>query len=108
MQDALLIFSSAQTLHSTTVASTSVLDLLTPRDIGVGNTVEINVYVSEAAVSAAGATLQVALQGSPTAGGAGTYYDIMLSPVMAVADLTLGSHIFQLALPRMYQPNLRS
>jgi len=102
------LFSNAQALHSTTVASTNVLDMLIARDIGVGNTQEINIYVTEAAVSAGGATLQCVLQTSPTAGGGGTFYDVLLSPVMAVADLTLGSHIFQVPLPRLWQPNEKS
>jgi hypothetical protein len=108
MLDAQLLLSNAQTLHSTTAASTNIIDLLTLRDIGVGNMIEVNVVVTEAAVSAGGATLQVVLQTSPTAGGAGTYYDIMMTAVMAVADLPVGRSLFKSPLPRLYQNNEQS
>lgn len=107
MQDSLLIFSSAQAITAT-APSTNVLDMLTLRDEGVGNMIEINVYVSTLFTTSNAATLQIALQGSFTAGGGGTYYDILLSPVIAVAALTLGAHLFAVPLPRLYQPNAQA
>lgn len=108
MLDAELLLSNQQTLHSTTAPSTNIIDLLVGRDVGTGNALEVNCVVTEAAVSGGGATLQVVLQGSVTAGGGGTYYDIMMTAVMAVADLTVGRYLFKSPVPRLFQNNMQS
>ncbi len=99
------LFSNAQAL-TTTAASTNVLDMLTTRDIGVGNMLELNVIVPTALTG--GTSLQIVLQGSATAGGAGTYYDILLSPVIVAAVLTKGAQLFQCPVPRLYTPNMQA
>lgn len=104
MLDSELIFSSAQTVGSTAV-STNVLDFLAPRDIGVGNMLELNIEVNTLFVTAGAATLQAVFQGSVDNTN---FYDIVLSPVVAVAALTAGSRILQQPVPRCFQPNMRA
>lgn len=109
MQDALQIFSAAQVITTASVASSKAIDMLVARDIGVGNMLEINVQVHAAFTIAGSApAIQIALQGSVTAGGGGTYYDILLSPVIAVTALTLGAKLFQVPVPRLWQPNMKA
>lgn len=97
-------FSSAQAITST-AASTNVLDLLIARDIGVGDTQEINVYTVAAFTSGGTPTLQVSLQGSVDNA---TFYDINMSPVIAMSALVAGTHIFAVPMARLFQPNMQA
>jgi hypothetical protein len=103
MLDAQLIFSSAQPITAS-APSTNVIDMLVARDIGVGNMLEINVYTTTLFVGV-GATMQIVLQGSNVAGGAGAYNDILMTAVIATAALIAGQHLFAVPLPRLWQPN---
>ncbi len=75
------------------------------RDIGVGDNpaMKLLVLVTTAFASAGAATLQVKIQGAPDngAGLEGTYYDMMLSPVFALAALTAGARLLDDDMPRV-------
>lgn len=101
MLDSTLIFDG--TLPSTGVAvtstrvSTNVIDLLTGRDIGVGNTQYITVLVTTAFTSTNSATLQVQFEVCSTAGG--SYLPLLLSPVIVATNLIAGAVPFQIVVP---------
>ena len=81
---------------TTTRASTNVLDMLVARDIGVGAELELHVQVLQAFTAAGAATLQVAYQ---TSADNATFVDIMLSPIIPVASLTVGAALFRYKVP---------
>lgn len=72
-----------------TRVSTNVLDMLTSRDIGNANRVYCTVRVLTTFTAAGAATLQIAYQVSNTEGSG--YVDLILSPVIAVANLVAGT-----------------
>lgn len=78
-------------------ASTNVLDMLSLRDIGVGDDLELHVQVLQAFTAAGAATLQIAIQGSQDNA---TFYDLALSPVIAKAGLVVGAKVFAYKMPK--------
>lgn len=80
---------------TTTRVSTNVLDLLTGRDLGAGNIIELHCQVLVA--FAACTSMQVSLEVCDTVGG--SYLAILFSPVIPVAQLIVGAPIFRYQLP---------
>lgn len=103
--DRLLQFSPPSAPQSITVTapSTDVIDLLNPRDLGVGDdpALKIAIFITTAFTAGGAATLQIAFQGAPDNGSGvpGTYVDYALSPIYAVADLTIGRKAFPIDVP---------
>lgn len=102
MIDASLLFDG--TLGPTTGAaitatrqSTNVIDLLSARDLGADDVLEINVAVTQAFATSNGGTLQIAFQTSANSGSG--YVSLLLSPVYAVTDLIVGAPIFKYEVP---------
>lgn len=98
--DGLLLFSTAggQTI-TTTADSSNVLDLLTARDLGLGDDpgLELLVQVQTAMVSAGGATLTITLKGSTDNSSYSIYAS---SRLLTVADMTTpGARLMQFSLP---------
>jgi hypothetical protein len=89
-----------------TAASTNIIDTLNPRDLsmhGAGPPLKLLCFSDGLFASADGtATLQIKIQGAqetvPGNATPGTYYDILLSPVLTITDLNLdagGSCVFE-------------
>ena len=101
MFDQSLIFDG--TLPSTGVAitvtrvSTNVLDLLVARDLGAGDTLDINVRAMTTFTATTSATLQVQFETCATEGG--SYVALAMSPIYPVAQLIAGSNLFAIVLP---------
>lgn len=85
----------AITAVSTTQDSTNVIDLLTGRDLGAGSILGIHVDVTVAFT--VGTSLQIDFEVSSAA--AGTYYSILTSEVIPVAQLIVGAPIFRYGVP---------
>jgi hypothetical protein len=102
MIDAQLIFDG--TLPATgqaitvTAPSTNVLDFGSNADrgAGMGRNLDFHVQVLENFAAAGAATLQIAAQVSIDNAA---WKDLVLSPVMAKADLVLGAKVFRYAVP---------
>jgi hypothetical protein len=102
MIDAQLIFDG--TLPATgqaitvTAPSTNVLDFgaNADRGAGMGRNMDFHVQVLENFAAAGAATLQIAAQVSTDNA---TWKDLILSPVMAKADLVLGAKLFRYPVP---------
>lgn len=77
-----------------TAASTNVMDELIARDIGAGNALQLNVH--GVAAFATLTSLQIAWQ---TSVDNVTFYDEILSPVIAVANLVANTPLFRCVLP---------
>lgn len=77
------------TAITVTRPSLNVLDMLTSRDIGNGNSVYCTIRVIDDFTAAGAATLQIAYQVSNTEGSG--YVDLIMSPVIAVAQLIPGA-----------------
>ncbi len=103
--DRLLCFSTPASPQAITVTapSTDVIDLLNPRDMGIGDSpaLKLAMYITTAFTAGGAATLQVAFQGAPDngSGAPGTYVDYALSPVYPVANLTIGQKVFPIDVP---------
>lgn len=78
--------------------STNVLDLLAGRDIGAGIAYdqELHADITTTFTAGGGATLQMSIQGSIDNA---TFFDLLFSPVYAVANLVQGVRIFGYAVP---------
>lgn len=77
--------------------SFNVIDLANRRDIGIDMGIVLSVYTGPAAFTSGGAgTLQIIIQYSQDDS---TYYDALLSPVYALADLTASQELFSVQLP---------
>lgn len=74
-----------------TRVSTNVIDTLVARDEGAGNALQFNVLVTTTFTAGGAATMQVQFETCSTAGG--TYTPLLLSPVIAVANLIAGTQL---------------
>jgi hypothetical protein len=86
-----------------TAPSTNIIDLLNPRDLGIGDdpALKLAIYITTAFVSAGGATLVAQFQGAPDNGSGtpGTYVTYAESRAYAVADLGLGNKLLPIDVP---------
>lgn len=80
--------------------SLNTLDMLSQRDVGVGDDLELHVQVGLAFVGV-GASLQIVFMSSPDNV---TFYEELLSPVYPVALLVAGRRLFRYKWP-IWQPN---
>lgn len=101
--DSQLCFSNAQALNSTTAASTNIIDLLNPRDMGVGDNpaLKLAIYVTTAFVLASSTpSLTIQFQGAPDSSGSpGSYVTYAESRAYAASDMTIGAKLFPIDLP---------
>lgn len=92
MIDALLVWDGTPPTTGAAItasrASTNVLDMLSARDIGIGDDLEFTVQVTTAFATLT--ALQISYQ---TSDDNSTFVDIMLSPALAVANLTVGRRV---------------
>lgn len=108
--DSQLKFSDSQALTAqAAVPSTNIIDLLNPRDMGIGDdpALKLAIYITEAFTSAGAGTLVVAFQGAPDNGSGlpGTYVTYAESRAYALADLALGRKLLPIDVPHR-DPNL--
>jgi hypothetical protein len=97
IMDKNLLMSNAQAITSS-APSTDVIDLGVLADYGIGEpSLKVLAVVTEAFVSAGGATLVLALQGSTDNV---TFHNYASMTTAAVADLSLGARLFEIDLPR--------
>ena len=80
-----------------TRASTNVLDMLSARDIGAGDELELQMAVTTTFTAAGAATLDVSYQ---TSADNAAWVDILKSPTYAVANLVAGAKIFRVKVPQ--------
>ena len=85
-----------------TQQSTNVIDLVNPRDMGIGDNPAIKVLVTVKTTFTAGTSLQVQFQGAPDAGGGtpGTYVTYAESAAVLEADLVAGRYLLPIDVPR--------
>lgn len=93
--DGLLQFSSAQAL-TTTAVSTNVVDLLNPRDMGIGEDPTLDVVAQVVTAFVGGTSIQAVLQGSVDNS---TFTDMVSGPVVALANLIVGAQLANFAMP---------
>lgn len=93
MLDSQLLFSNNQAITGS-AASTNVIDQLVARDIGVGGEIMLQVYCTQTFLTLT--SLQIALQGSPDNLN---WYDFLDTPVIPVADLVTGTHLWKVTFP---------
>lgn len=80
---------------TTTTTSTNTIDWLVGRDMGAGALLAVHVDVTTAFVG--GTSLQIDLEVGATAGG--TFFSMILTPVIPVAQLIAGAPIFRYGYP---------
>ena len=114
--DALLQFDTAANLAQVvgTYNSSNVIDLGLigiplsaagggARDMGIGDDPALKFFAAITAgfTSGGAGTLQIKVQGAPDngAGAPGTYYDMLLTPVYALATLTVGQTLMDFDFP---------
>jgi len=91
------VFSAAQAVTAVgDTASTNQLDTLSTADDGIGEDISLYVKVNTAFTSGGAATMQVVLQASADNA---TYTDKYLSPVYALAALTVGQVLVNAVIP---------
>jgi len=85
-----------------TQQSTNVIDLVNPRDMGIGDDPALKLLVTVKTAFTAGTSLQVQFQGAPDAGGGtpGTYVTYVESGAIAEADLIVGRYLLPIDVPR--------
>jgi len=85
-----------------TQQSTNVIDLVNPRDMGIGDDPALKLLVTVKTAFTAGTSLQVQFQGAPDAGGGtpGTYTTYVESGAIAEADLIVGRYLLPIDVPR--------
>jgi hypothetical protein len=86
--------------------STNVLDLVSPRDMGIGDTPALKLLIEIMTTFTGGTSLAVALQGAPDngSGAPGTYTTMWTSPVTLEADLLAGRYLANVDVPRTVLP----
>jgi hypothetical protein len=95
--DALLLFDPSGTSITTSAASTNVLDLGTPRDLGIGDPKpKIEIVIQQTFTAAGAATLNVQVQSSVDNV---TWSTLAESSPIAVANLTQGRQLLRIDLP---------
>lgn len=104
--DRLLMFSppsAPQAITTGATPSTDIIDLLNPRDMGIGDNpaLKLAIYITTAFTSNGASTLQVAFQGAPDngSGAPGTYVTYAESRAYALADLAIGAKLLPIDLP---------
>jgi len=103
--DSLLMFSTPASPQAITVTapSTNIIDLLNPRDMGIGDdpALKLAIYVTTAFTAAGAATLQIAFEGAPDngAGAPGAYVVYAESRAYALADLAIGKKLLPIDIP---------
>jgi hypothetical protein len=72
------------------------------RDMGIGDDPALKLLVVVTTAFAGGTSLQIALQGAPDngAGAPGTFVNWWLSPVYTEAQLTVGTRLYDMDMPR--------
>lgn len=78
-----------------TAASTNTLDMLTNRDVGADDMLEVHVQILENFATLT--SLQIAYQ---TSADNSTFVNILLSPVYLTASLVIGAPIFAYKVPK--------
>lgn len=102
--DALLQLDPNPTPITVTAASTNVIDLRNPRDMGIGEasgaTPKLLCQVVQ--TFAGGTSVQVAIQTAPDngSGAPGTFTNAVLSDVILTAALTVGARLLEVEWPR--------
>src|SRR5438445_217254 len=103
--DSLLMFSTPASPQAITVtaASTNIIDLLNPRDLGIGDdpALKLAIFVTTAFTAAGAATLVVQFQGAPDngSGAPGAYVTYAESRAYALADLAVGKKLLPIDVP---------
>ena len=82
---------------TSTTTSTNILDLLIARDVGANEPLGLHVDITTTFTSTNSATLQIALQVGATTNG--TFYTVVETDVVAVAQLIAGAPIFRYTVP---------
>lgn len=101
--DKLLELDPNPTALTVTATSTNVIDLLNPRDMGIGDaTGAVPKFIVQVVTTFAGGTsIQAVLQEAPNnAGSPGTYVDAISGPVVALADAVAGNRLIEVDWPR--------
>jgi hypothetical protein len=80
-----------------TRVSTNIIDWLTGRDVGSAVPLTMHVIVATSFTSSSATTLQVSYQVCATTNG--TYKDLILSPIIPLAQLVPGTPLFRYDLP---------
>jgi hypothetical protein len=90
-----------------TQQSTNVIDLVSARDMGIGDDPAIKLLVQIMTALTGGTSIDVQLQGAPDNGSGlpGTYTTMWDSGVILEADLLAGRYIANVDLPRIWLPS---
>jgi hypothetical protein len=92
IQDAFLQFSSAQAITAT-AASTNVIDLGLGRDIGIGESLDVDIRCNTAVTAAGAATVNFQLQTADDTGFTVNVQTIVQTDAIPKASLVLGASI---------------